>query len=534
MKVRLPPQLPAKAQQEIIEQLSSRAGGLSTLLGQQVKAVVISSELVILPQKVSSHTDATKSANALLPVQSKTSGATPEQQTAQQLAQSASKQFNLLLQIGSSQFSVRSETAMSPGSQLLLKVNGEQQLQIISTLLDVETAAVKTSPTVSKEQQLLQSSLRAVLPYQQEYSRLLRTLVNMPTPLIAQLSPQTQQAVARLLQHLPTPDRLQQAQELKQAILNSGLFLEAKMLKAGSLGVQNAATKPSPVTGQKVPDSQQLSANKHLLMSLIGKVLKQQGGLAASQGSDPQRGSHAENTLRLPEGDFKADIARLVNTITTEQSLNSLLHNHSISQNSGGAKAPGDIGLLLRQLAQLIKAGNSKQNSEAAKIEDPHTQVKLTLLRQALSTLSRTQLHQLNTLQSQSGTAAENPLINSWNIELPVMNGEKLDTFFIEINEEEASDSEHASRQQQWRVMLSFELDGMGTLYVQLVLIADCVSATIWADNPQTLKRVEAETKTLREGLNEIGVNVKQLECQLGTPPNRSTRLEHQLIDLHT
>ena len=148
------------------------------------------------------------------------------------------------------------------------------------------------------------------------------------------------------------------------------------------------------------------------------------------------------------------------------------------------------------------------------------------------------QTHQLNSLQQQTAAGTENQAAQQWVLELQVLNGERVDTFLLEIDSEEhhceADENDSEATTRRWTLMIRFNLACLVPMYVQLVLVNESVSATIWAEQQKTLKAVNHEVDSLRHSLSEIGVTVTQIDCQIGSPPNRRTRMEQQLIDTHS
>ncbi len=587
MDIKPPPNMTPLPQMQVIEQLGTTKNSLIDKIGQIVTATVIKTEQVPLDNKAA--------ANPIkLPSQAESKSNQTE--LLQQLQQAEKKHFNALLRIGSKEVSVITEKALVAGSRIDLKVITGGQLQLL------KTAPAQTNPP----QPLIQASLKDILPHQQVYARLLNSLLSTPQQTRELLPAQVQKQIITLIKNLPRQQQVQQGEGLKTALKSNGIFLEGKLLQtaiarnpqlliqkgpelsegkntgiidgkssglADSKGgeftriknsglselnrslfvshksLATAPTKNLPAldilastlgTSQgKTPATQ----SRQQLLSMIQNLIKQQG--PTQTGATPKSTSQARTVPNTSaQGDFKADIARLVHSLTDSLPPATL---HGSSPSLAGNPAPSssplplDPGLLLRNLAQLLKQqtstpspASSDATQAGSQSSDQQLSLQQAILRQALSTLLRTQLHQLTSLQAQTNPVADNPVINHWVFELPVLNGEKVDTFNIEVSEEENADKQDDSNERQWKVMMGFELDNLGSLFVQLILISDTVSATIWAEQKKTLTHVKAELETLRDGLTELGVEVKQLDCHAGKPPDTSTRLEQQLIDIHT
>jgi hypothetical protein len=82
--------------------------------------------------------------------------------------------------------------------------------------------------------------------------------------------------------------------------------------------------------------------------------------------------------------------------------------------------------------------------------------------------------------------------------------------------------------------MLSFDIERMGRMYVQLKLVLDSLSATFWSRSPDILQTVEDEVKDLKKNLTDLGVKVTQVNCIEGKPPSTEVRLDRYLVDIET
>ncbi|MNG19156.1 Flagellar hook-length control protein FliK [compost metagenome] len=91
---------------------------------------------------------------------------------------------------------------------------------------------------------------------------------------------------------------------------------------------------------------------------------------------------------------------------------------------------------------------------------------------------------------------------------------------------------ERPPKQQLWRVELAFDMEPLGPLQVQAQLISGSLSSQLWAERPYTASLIESNLTGLRERLLGAGLNVGDLDCHLGTPPQGpQTRLEQRWVD---
>jgi hypothetical protein len=161
----------------------------------------------------------------------------------------------------------------------------------------------------------------------------------------------------------------------------------------------------------------------------------------------------------------------------------------------------------------------------------------LQLMQQLLASLARTQFQQLSSIASQATPPGETAPLTSLQLEIPVINGNQVESVSIQVNEEAepGSSAENASKlQKSWRIMLSFEFENLGMFYAQLRLVRESVSATFWAENSATATAIKTDFKTLADSLAEAGIGVEDLQCHHGKPPADKAVITNNLISVRT
>lgn len=88
-----------------------------------------------------------------------------------------------------------------------------------------------------------------------------------------------------------------------------------------------------------------------------------------------------------------------------------------------------------------------------------------------------------------------------------------------------------AATASEWHLNLAIDLELAGTLNFEVSLRHQEVSARVWAEKQETLKKVNAELPLLRRSLTELGLEVTNLEPRRGSPAAPITKLEHRLVD---
>jgi hypothetical protein len=361
-----------------------------------------------------------------------------------------------------------------------LSIDSPQPLRI-GTLLSalVEDAqTLKFLPLSSRQEQLAVSQqLLAQQSRQGSLDGLLKALQNLP-PASDQTSQDLRAVVDKLLASLPDAQQLSTPRGLAQALANSGVFLEAKLL-----GGQNPTLTPD------------IKAD---LLKLIAQL-----------------------TPGLPNSSsFNAIIA--ANTLA--QALPNFVRNALGTLGQVSAKpVPSSFPLPDRLLQSLDDEGDLEH-----------------LLRLAAAAVSRLQSHQLSSLE-QTGVTDDGRLLSTWQLEIPMRNLQDIVPLQVKFQREDAPEKQQANeqrrderepKQQLWRVDLAFDMEPLGPLQIQAQLISGSLSSQLWAERPYTASLIDSNLAALRQRLVDSGLNVGDLDCHLGTPPQgNQTRLEHRWVD---
>ncbi|HEK0910317.1 TPA: flagellar hook-length control protein FliK [Pseudomonas putida] len=281
---------------------------------------------------------------------------------------------------------------------------------------------------------------------------------------------------ARLLASLPTPAQLGDAKSIAQALNNSGAFLEAKLL--GGLGAGVA------------PDL------KAQLVRLVAQVLPSVPG---NPTFNPALAATA--LAQVLPGMARSALGMLDQVSSRPQ--------------------PGTFPLPSRLLQSLEEKGDLQQ-----------------LLRLAAAAISRVQSHQLASLQ-QTGTTESGNQQTTWQTEIPLRHGQEFIPLQAKLQREDTPRQQADSQREQrdpleslWRIDLAFDLPPLGPLQVQAQLTQGRLSGQLWAERPQTAELIDSQLGNLRERLLARGLDVGDLECHPGIPPQGPrTRLEQRWVD---
>jgi len=276
----------------------------------------------------------------------------------------------------------------------------------------------------------------------------------------------------RLLANLPDARQLGDGKALAQALSNSGTFLEAKLL----------------------------------------------GGLSASVATD-----------------LKAQLVRLVAQAQANAPASPILASAALAQ-ALPAMARSALGMLDR-VSPRQQPGSFPLPSRLLQAMEHEGDLQQ-LLRLAAAAISRLQSHALSSLQ-QSGTLDNGNQQTTWQTEIPVRHGQEFIPLQVKMQREETP-QQQADRQREqqdplqalWSIELAFDLAPLGPLQVQAQLLQGRLSGQLWAEREQTARLIDSQLGALRDRLLARGVDVGELECHPGIPPQGPrTRVEQRWVD---
>ena len=464
---------------------------------------------------------------------------------------SAGQQYSIKLQPSAASsmpvLEVVADKAITKGSHLTIKVGREQVAQIINikppqlsspTNTNINPATI--NPAI-KEQAAIDGLLRQALPVKQATVKLLpllQLLTSSAAPMQALPKPLTQ-AMSQLLSLFPDPESLQKPSGVKKAITNNGTFLESKIAELIKLaGSSNSAVKEAPL---KQLFNQDIKGQVQQLIKLVDQlsikkpeVVQQQPAKTLSTALATALGVNAKNrpspitSAVASESAANSQKPELAHSLLGAKALTG---DGSANQKNTAQAPPPLLASALPLIGQPLIAS---QNTPAPRSNENLDLVLKQLSRQLMSSLSQTQVYQAETLSNRGPAQADGQqTINNWALELPVFNGKQFDNIDLRIRRD-TEESEQDNKAAQWTIMLSFDLHSLGKVKVQLSVVAQSVSATVWSESEQTHLAVKQHIDSLQKNFEQVGVHVKRLECLLGQPPEPKNEISQQLVDTHS
>jgi len=432
------------------------------------------------------------------------------------------------------------DKAVSAGEHLMLKMAGTNRLTVIDTRLS--QSAVKTTGNESARA-VVRDALRTALPNQQGLQKVLSALQQvhrLASPIKqAVVPPVLQTGIQKVLVNLPSVNQLSKPAGLKQALQNSGVQLEAKL--ASQLSPKGHEQLASQKSQAFIPAATTEASKNKPALNLRAAPAGIKQNITAPLPS--QTTATANPSLKQMSAALSGDVkSNLLNALTSStHALGKPLTADAQGLDRLFAASPklGNTDQALQQLLQNILPGRSA--SSTLNTAEGHrairNQLTQVLHQTILASLAKVQMQQLHSLSHLQLTADQALPTQSWLMELPFKFGNEVHSVEIRIDDEWHDQEDNEGKNQkvrQWEVMLSFELPEMGSFYAHLKIIDDAVSAKLWAEQSETLKKAQEHLATLRDQLTANGIEVTDLQCFQGQPEKKALQLGYSLVDVRT
>lgn len=451
-----------------------------------------------------------------------------------------------LLQVGTQTLQGQSPIPLAAGQPVTLQVEGLTPLPQLRILPTPGTDPVG-------------DAIRTLLPKQGSLAPLLNNLAQLGNARPTVLPPLVQELSRSLLHQLPDTRSVSTAPGLRQAVSQSGLFLEARLLTARDSGRVNL--------------NADLKSNLMRLVQLVRNWPgvsgdSSRGAPGATRGPAPG----VAPSLPLPPGaspppgQLTTPLSALATPpLPTPATAPPLPPGASVQPAPGaaagqaiggsGTAAPATLARGLRAATPLpagatpttgppanpaavpasalarvwLTSGQPMTLPPPLRGQPPHPQargaaslqaqqpaplLRAELLQQAEASLARLQLSQLASLPQSRDTGLE------WLLDLPVRRGEETDVWSLGIRRDESQGGRDQERQGTlWTVQLAFDLPGLGPMQARVSLRGEQVSTWFWATREDTMPLLQKHLQELRLELEASGLQVDQLHCLRGSMP---------------
>lgn len=450
-----------------------------------------------------------------------------------------------VLKAGDQLFQAPPGAPIKPGQTILLRVE-----QLGPPLqLRLQLAPQPVQPNL----QPFSRNISQLLPQQAELPQLLSNIAQLaaaPGPRTSALPEPLKQALRQLLDSMVTSRQASSAEGIKQAIRQSGLFLERNLLASTASrpttttpapvdSLPNATqpvTTPPPVTAN-LRDTSAASALKATLSRLQAlnpdKVVENKSQPPAASTSPDTDSSAGQPALPSTLGDLKAGLLKL---LTVLQQLQTALPagDDSLSADEGATtRMP-----MPQPSLTPVGGGSLPLRGHAPQAIAPgaptlHDELPLQTIVKELHQETQQGLARLHLLQLAGIPTPDQPN-PCWSFELPIRHHNSVDLFKLHISEQDEDSASTPGAIRSWLVQLSFNLESLGEVNAHVRLQGGKVNANIWTEFPQTATLFNDHLQRLQSRLGDQGLRVGEFHCQVGEPP-RQDRLAHErnrIVDL--
>lgn len=354
----------------------------------------------------------------------------------------------------------------------------------------------------------------------------------LATSSLAQLQLATQALVASI----KPLNGVLSAEGLQQAIQNSGAFYERKIAQL-AVNSPNYTTARASESALPLPTALQRGAlNQGIITGLYNaaqntsRTINNAAVYNSTTATEQQNATLAAAVRQLTSvaRDGAANIDNKLALLTVISAVKQLLAAPSSATETKSHPALADnatLSLLWQVLPQslgtALPANNTQQNDDAV----------LQLLRMLLGTVARTQSQQLMALNTQFAAGNDNSINQSLSMELPLWVDQKLQLIDLQIEREPANQAAAQEQPRVWNARLEFDLDSYGKLTALATLREKTLAAVLWATEPGTADRIQAELPDVAANLDRMGLNVQNLQIRLGEPEEISSSETINLLD---
>ena len=239
---------------------------------------------------------------------------------------------------------------------------------------------------------------------------------------------------------------------------------------------------------QLLGDKATAALAREVAAALIGRPLPTGTEPAALRQALAQSGLLFEAQLaqgRFDAGDLKATLLRVLARLQGQGS------NLPVGPDAAGPASAGSA-----RPADRIQPGTALVETLRHLVEDA---------------LAGVRWQQLSSLPDEAGQRF------LWHVGLPLRSPDDAPTTLWLRAERDADGREAEDR--RWTVDLSLSIAPLGALHARLSLLDGRISATIWAERPDTASLVESHLDLLGDGLERAGIAVGHLASRSGRPP---------------
>ena len=358
-----------------------------------------------------------------------------------------------------------------------VKTGDKLQLRVESLHTPLQLKLIR--PISDNPKQIQEQLFRENLPKQTKLNQFISTIKPPYSESTERLPIIVKKQLKQMLEQFPKPQQLQTASALKQAILNSGLFFEAKVFQQIKSLTQKPIQKFIAEQTQIVNNNNHSSTNSKLdAKHFLEKDLK----------------AELLNLNKLVQQQTKTDVSQ-TKSIKPENKLAPIIKHFPAIKNT------------TQQSTKLTSQVNT-QATNPTQIMDVETLTKH--VEAAIARIETNQARAINTELNPS---------HHFFVELPIKDKDELDMLTLDINEE--SSKELSDADSNWTVKVKIEFGDKGHLYANVSLYNGDIQLSVWSENETIDHLIDSQLGKLNTSLERQGLSVKR--CQhINQTPSRS------------
>jgi flagellar hook-length control protein FliK len=299
---------------------------------------------------------------------------------------------------------------------------------------------------------------------------------------------------AKIIQNLPSKDQLITSQGLKLAIVNSGLFLEAKIPPAMAQA-ELIKELPQLIKNESVPQS---------LQRIAAEILQNLNQKQPLLNEPP-----VANTKLVS----KAELVPTGSNQTGE------------TGNTPKAKTQGDAELITGDFkANLLKFIQALKQEITQQSDQPLNQVDLDLLKnlqhKTENTVAKLVLDQLMSLPKEDSPKQQ------WIIDIPFIDRQQAESVRIEVQRDK--ENKQQSGNGDWSVNITITPPELGTIHCIVSYRNDVINTFFKSRNTQTTELIKHNLDYLKSQLEESGLKTGHMDAHDGAQKTQAAH-PHQL-----
>ncbi len=362
------------------------------------------------------------------------------------------------------------------------------------------------------------------------------------------------------------------ANDIKMAFMNSGNFLEGKLLHDYSTIGKNLKNMPEhkvkaiPDTKIKLtpatiknPITLDLKAN---LLKLIGatsavivstKNANVNDNLLLSNQTNVSITTDASKHAFTDSSALGASVIKqslIVPTATPNQEAiaQTQAENQAIKSLMGTTKPPERAATnIIKPDASTLKippfilqflGSHTTKSQSIRESKILQTQLLVLVHQLSLANLSKIRLNQIRPETHTKGSSDQSVTsANTFNFDVPIRHDGTLHNAHIEIDADGDSytqTDDNEKKNKCWNIKLNISTEEIGHIYIHLTFLNDNLSMKLWADNVGALADAKEKFSAIKDNLTAQGIQVDNIQYFSGKPNDTENTINYSLVDIKT